>query len=70
LLSRNWRFIWRGEMVEMPQERKQNKSCDSPEGSTAEHCDVKAAPCSKRRYGKSMVLFLFFVPLMILFPKK
>jgi hypothetical protein len=30
LLSRNWRFIWRDEMVETPQERKQNKSCDSP----------------------------------------
>jgi hypothetical protein len=57
-------------MVETPQERKQNKSCDSPEGSTAEDCDVKAAPCSKRRYGKSIVLLLFFVPLMILLPKK
>jgi hypothetical protein len=70
LLSRNWRFSWSGEMVETPQERKQNKSCDSPKGSTAEDCDVKAAPCSKRRYGKSIVLLLFFVPLMILLPKK
>jgi hypothetical protein len=70
LLSRNWRFIWCGEMVETPQERKQNKSCDSPEGSTAEDCDVKATPCSKRRYGKSMVLLLFLVPLMIFLPKK
>jgi len=57
-------------MVEMPQERKQKKSCDSTEGSTAEDCDVKAAPCSKRRYGKSIVLLLFFIPLMILLPKK
>jgi hypothetical protein len=31
LLSRNWRINWSGEMVETPQERKQNKSCDSPE---------------------------------------
>jgi hypothetical protein len=70
LLSRNWRFSWSGEMVETPQERKQNKLCDSTEGSIAEDCDVKAAPCSKRRYGKSIVLLLFFVPLMILLPKK
>jgi hypothetical protein len=70
LLRRNWRFSWSGEMVETPQERKQNKSCDSPEGCTAEDCDVKAAPFSKRRYGKSIVLLLFFVPLMILLPKK
>jgi hypothetical protein len=26
LLSRHWRFSWSGEMVETPQERKQNKS--------------------------------------------
>jgi hypothetical protein len=70
LLSRNWRFSWSGEMVEMPQERKQKKSRDSTEGSTAEDCDVKAAPCSKRRYGKSIVLLLFFIPLMIFLPKK
>jgi hypothetical protein len=70
LLSRNWRFSWSGEMVETPQEKKQNKSCDSTEGRTAEHCDVKAAPCSKQRYGKSIILLLFFVPLMILLPKK
>jgi hypothetical protein len=31
LLSRNRRISWSGEMVETPQERKQNKSCDSPE---------------------------------------
>jgi hypothetical protein len=30
LLRRNWRINWSSEMVEMPQERKQNKSCDSP----------------------------------------
>jgi hypothetical protein len=70
LLSRNWRFSWSGEMVETPQERKQNKLCDSTKGSIAKDCDVKAAPFSKRRYGKSIVLLLFFVPLMIFLPKK
>ena len=57
-------------MVEIPQERKQKKSCDSTEESTTEDCDVKDAPCSKRRYGKSIVLLLFFVPVMIFLPKK
>jgi hypothetical protein len=28
---RSWRMSWSGEMVETLQERKQNKSCDSPE---------------------------------------
>jgi hypothetical protein len=55
-------------MVETPQERKQNKLCDSTKESIVEDCDVKVAPCSKRRYGKSIVLLLFFVPLMILLP--
>jgi hypothetical protein len=50
-------------MVEMPQERKQKKSCDSTEGSNAEDCDVKAAPCSKL-CNLSKLCDLFVITLM------